>query len=85
MIFDPIINAWKQATTEGDNTTTCPVRLGAIGTALVYHVAATYMVFGQKTAIDAVLLGQYIQHMAMLIGVTAGGIGAKAVLKGDAA
>ena len=78
-----IVAAWKDATTERDGETKCPVRLGAIGTTAIYHAAAVWMVFGQETKIDIAMLGLYIQHMSMLIGVGALGIGAKSVMKGD--
>lgn len=84
-LVDRVAALWRQATTERDNSTSCPVRLGAVTTAAVYHAAAAWMVFGQGAAIDAPLLGAYVQHMATLIGVTAGGVGVKSALKGDAA
>lgn len=83
-LFQDLGKTWKEATTERDGVTKCPVRLGAIGTAVIYHVAALWMVFGQKAAVDVAMLGQYVQHMSTLIGVAAVGIGAKSVMKGDA-
>ena len=84
MILDPIIAAWKQATTEGNNTTTCPVRLGLVGTVVIYHAAAAWMVFGQGTSMDMAILGQYVQHMATVIGTAGAAIGVKSLMKGDA-
>jgi hypothetical protein len=76
--------AWRNATTERDNSTTCPVRIGAVATAGVYHVAAVWMVIGQSTHLDIATLGAYVQHMCTLIGVTGGAIGAKSLMKADA-
>ena len=60
------------------------MRLGSIGVALVYHVAAMWMVFGQHTTVDMGTLGAYVQHMCYLIGTAGAAIGVKSVLKGDA-
>lgn len=83
-MLDSIRAAWRNAMTEGDNATHCPVRLGAFGTGVVYHAAAAWMVLGQHTHIDMAVLGQYVQHMGLLVAATAGGVGAKALLHADA-
>lgn len=70
--------------TEGDNATQCPVRVGAVATAAVYHAGAVFMIIAQHVTIDISMLGQYIQHMSTLIGVAGVSIGAKSAMKGDA-
>jgi hypothetical protein len=77
-------DAWTDAITEPNNQTVCPVRLGAFGTAIVYHAAAAYMVFGQSTKVDMSVLGAYVTHMAGLLAVTSGSAGIKSLMKGDA-
>lgn len=74
----------KNILTEKNNATGCPVRIGFLLTGLIYHVGAFVMILVQHANIDMLMLGQYIQHMSLLGGVMAGGIGAKSVLKGDA-
>jgi hypothetical protein len=70
--------------TEPDGESFCPVRIGTMFAGLTYHVGAAFMIFHQNMQLDMSILGQYIQHMSTLIGVSAAGIGAKSVLKGDA-
>lgn len=83
-LFSDLGKSWKAATTEHDGETKCPVRLGAIGTAIIYHAGAAWMVFGQHTSLDVAIMGQYVQHMCYLIGTSGLAIGAKSVMKGDA-
>lgn len=83
-MFEAVKTAWRHAMTEPNNATWCPVRLGACGTAVVYHAAAAWMVFGQRTHVDMTLLGQYIEHMAGLIGVATGALSVKTAAKADA-
>ena len=70
--------------TEGDNSTVCPVRVGSTIVGFLYHVAIVAGVYLEHLHLDMASLGQYIQHMMVLIGTMAAGIGAKSVLKGDA-
>lgn len=70
--------------TEGDNATVCPVRVGMLSTAVIYHVGALAGVIGQHLALDMATLGFYVQHMSTLFGIGALGVGAKSVLKADA-
>lgn len=73
----------RKLLTEKDNTTQCPIRVGVVGTGVMYHLTAAWMVFGQHAAIDMSLLGQYIHHMSELALVGAGAIGAKAAMTGE--
>lgn len=79
-----ILDAIRKMLTEKDNLTQCPVRVGVVGTGVMYHLTAAWMVFGQHAAIDMSLLGQYIHHMSELAGVSAVAIGAKSAMKADA-
>ena len=79
-----MLNWVKNALTERDNATFCPVRLGAFGTALVYHLAAAIGFFFHQLTLDMNTLGLYIQHMSLLGGAMAGGIGVKSLSKSDA-
>jgi biotin transporter BioY len=74
----------KRMLTEKDNVTQCPVRMGVVGTGVMYHVGAAWMVMGQHAALDMTLLGQYIHHMSELALASATAIGAKSVMKADA-
>lgn len=69
---------------ESDNATPCPVRWGGAITAFIYHAGAVFMLAFQGFHLDMAALGQYVQHMATLIGVVAGGAGVKSILKADA-
>ena len=71
--------------TEPDNKTLCPVRAVSIGTIGMYHVGAVYGLLTGAFHADMIALGQYAQHMMTLGGTLAMGVGAKSVLKGDAA
>jgi hypothetical protein len=75
---------WPKWLCESDNVTLCPFRLFMGMVATVYHAGAGYMVFGQHQTITMDVLGGYAQHMLTIGGTMAGGIGAKALLKGDA-
>jgi hypothetical protein len=75
---------WPKFLCEPDNVTLCPVRAFFVGVGAVYHAAVGFMVFGQHSPIGIEMLGSYINHMTLLGGTTAGGIGAKSILKGDA-
>jgi hypothetical protein len=70
--------------TERDNKTHCPVRVGTFGAALVYHVAAAWMVIGQGDHITMAMLGQYILHMGGLCSVGVAGVALKSASGADA-
>ena len=70
--------------TEGDNKTHCPVRLGTSISAALYHVAAVVGAYMGSIHIDIATLGQYLQHMSLLFGVTGLAVGAKAIMGADA-
>lgn len=77
--------AWlMKLSSEPDNRTPCPVRIGTLGVAMAYHVGVAWMVFSQGDHVTQVGLGLYVQHMCYLIGFGAGGVGIKSVLGGDA-
>lgn len=74
----------RKMLTEKDNVTQCPIRIGVVGTGVMYHLTAAWMVFGQHASIDMALLGQYIHHMSELSLASGVAIGAKSVMKADA-
>lgn len=70
--------------TEPDNVTFCPTRI-AIGAAnLAYHGAAAAGFFVGQLHLDIATLGQYVQHMTMLIGFGTTAIAVKSKAGGDA-
>ena len=74
----------KNIFSESDNSTLCPVRVGAGITAFLYHVAAVIGAVIGVIHLDMATLGMYLQHMVTLIGTTGASVGVKSVLKGDA-
>ena len=74
-----------QVFTEKDNTTLCPVRIGSGIVAFVYHAVAGVGVYMGSVHYDLSDLGQYIQHMMMLIGISGATVGVKSAMKADAA
>ena len=74
----------KKLFTESDNQTPCPVRVAAGATNVIYHMAAIAGVYIGAIHLDIVTLGQYLQHMATLIGVSGATVGAKSMMRGDA-
>lgn len=70
--------------TEKDNRTMCPVRSATALTAITYHAAAVAGVVLGQVHLDIATLGQYLQHMATLIGVGGTTVGVKSALKADA-
>jgi hypothetical protein len=79
-----MFEALKKMLTEGDNTTPCPVRVATAITAFLYHAGATVGLVMHDMHLDMATLGQYIQHMALLIGAGGGTVGLKSALKADA-
>lgn len=73
-----------QILTERDNATVCPVRVILLGAIVVYHVAAVVGVCIGQLRIDMPSLGDYLQHMSIVMLAAGGSIGAKSALKGDA-
>ncbi len=73
-----------QMLTERDNSTVCPVRVILLGAIVVYHVAAIVGVCLGQMHLDMPALGDYLQHMSVVMLAAGGSIGAKSVLKGDA-
>ena len=79
-----IIESFRQAITERDNATACPVRVSVVATGLLYHVGAIVGIALHSMTLDMATLGLYVQHMGMLAGIAGGAIGVKSALKGDA-
>lgn len=75
---------WPKWLCESDNVTLCPFRLFMGMVTTVYHAGAGYMVFGQHQPLGMDVLGAYANHMILIGGTLAGGIGAKSLMKGDA-
>jgi hypothetical protein len=69
--------------TEPDGESFCPVRLAAGLANVTYHAAAAAGIYMGQLHLDIATLGQYLQHMSMLIGVGGVSVGAKSVMKGD--
>ena len=84
LLLHSLAAAWKQAITEPDNVTTCPLRLSGISVGVAYHLAALWMVFGQGTGVTLPLLDSYVHHMVYLFVSFGGGVIAKSRLGGDA-
>lgn len=78
------MNQLNNIFSESDNSTFCPVRVGAGITAALYHVGAVIGVFVGAIHLDIASMGLYLQHMVTLIGATGASVGVKSVLKGDA-
>lgn len=73
-----------QMLTERDNATVCPVRVILVGAIAVYHLAAVVGVCIGQMRLDMPSLGDYLQHMCLVMGAAGGSIGVKSVLRGDA-
>lgn len=80
-----MIERIKQMLTERDNATTCPVRVIIALGVVIYHLGAGFGVALGSIHIGMAELGQYVQHMMTVVGVSGGALGVKSVLKGDAA
>lgn len=74
----------KDILTEKDGESACPIRVFGVAVGVVYHIGAAWMVFAQRLPLTIDVLGSYIQHMSMLSGISAMGIGAKSIMKADA-
>jgi hypothetical protein len=74
----------KKLFSEADNQTPCPVRVAAGISNVIYHLAAVAGICMGSIHLDISTLGQYLQHMATLIGVGGVSVGAKSIMKADA-
>ena len=70
--------------TEKDNQTVCPVRVATLITGVLYHGAAAYGFWSHSLSVDINTLGQYMQHMMLLVGVGGTAVGVKSLMKADA-
>jgi hypothetical protein len=76
---------FAQMLTEANNSTLCPVRiLGAVAVS-IYHIAAAIGVAVGSIHIDMSVLGDYVRQMIEVTGTLAASVGAKSLMRADAA
>jgi uncharacterized integral membrane protein len=75
---------FKDASTEPDGSTFCPVRILAALAIVIYHIAASIGVATNSIHIDMAALHDYVRQMIEFVGTTAASVGAKSLMRADA-
>lgn len=83
-LWEKIKQVFQHLLTEKDNITFCPVRMLFMFSGASYHAGFFSGILMHQIVLSMATLGDYTQHLSILLGAGAASVGAKSLLKADA-